>query len=116
MKKKQPFGKMKSVKPTRDIDRSFIFIPEVSSDHWREKLDNFFDENEAGQDHMRHLLDISKPHIDHYDFTGGYDLSQVSPKKTSVDHRHKTSLTPITHLREAVPVYESEGSFRYAMP
>jgi hypothetical protein len=116
MKKKQPVRKMKSIKKIRDIDRSFVVIPEVAPDQWRENLDVFFDENEAGQDHVRHLTDISKADIDHYYFTGGYDLSQISPKRPGVSHRQKTSLTPITRLGDVIPVYESTGCFRYAMP
>lgn len=116
MKKRQPVKKMRSVKKTRDIDSSFVAIPEVAPDQWRENLDIFFDENEAGQDHMRHLMDISKVDIDHYYFTGGYDLSQISLKRPAVSHQPKTPLTPITRLRDVTPVYESTGCFRYAMP
>jgi hypothetical protein len=107
---------MKSHKKTQDIDRSFVAIPEIAPDQWRDNLDVFFEENEAGLDHVRHLMDISKADIDRYYFTGGYDLYQISSKRPDVSHRPKTSLTTITRLGDVTPVYESTGCFRYAMP
>jgi hypothetical protein len=74
MKKRQSGQKMRSVKKVQDIDRGFVVIPEVIPDYWRENLDVFFDENETGLDHVRYLRDISKADIDHYYFTGGYDI------------------------------------------
>jgi hypothetical protein len=116
MKMRQPVRKMKSNKKTQDIDRSFVAIPEIAPDQWRDNLDVFFEEKEAGLDHVRHLMDISKADIDHYYFTGGYDLYKISPKRPDVSHRPKTSMTTFTHLGDVTPVYESTGCFRYAMP
>jgi nitrate reductase cytochrome c-type subunit len=116
MKRKQPVRKAISAKKTQDIDRSFIVIPEVAPDQWRESLEVFFDENEAGQDHVRHLTEISKADIDHYYFTDGYDLSQISPRRPDLSQRPKISPTPVMRMGDVTPVYEGTGCFRYAMP
>jgi hypothetical protein len=116
MKKRQRVGKIVSVKKMQDVDRGFAVMPEVAPDQWRENLDVFFDENEAGLDHVRHLTDISKADIDHYYFTGGYDLTQVKMKRTDAGPRPRASLALITRLGDAIPVYENAGCFRYAMP
>lgn len=116
MKKKQPAGKTRSLKKKQDIDRSFIVIADVTPDQWRDSLEVFFDENEAGQDYVRHLTDISKADIDHYYFTGGYDLSQISPKRPESGQISKISLTPVVRIGEIAPVFEGTGCFRYAMP
>jgi hypothetical protein len=115
MKKKQVV-RMKSVTRKSDIDRSFVVIPEISPDHWRENLDMFFDEKEAGQDHMRRLREMSKTDIDHYFFTGGYDMPQMSARKPDSGLAPKTAMMTTARLGDAIPVYESAGSFRYAMP
>jgi hypothetical protein len=76
MEKRQSRKKAPFVKKEQDIDRSFVVIPEVIPDHWREKLDVFFDENETGMDHVRYMMDISKADVDRYYFTGGYEIRQ----------------------------------------
>lgn len=115
MEKRQRVGKAGIAKSTQDVDRNFIIIPDVTPEQWRDDLDLFFDEKEAGQDHMRRLMDISKTDIDHYYFAGGYDWSEVHLKRSDVAGS-KTSMTPIARLGGVIPVYESAGCFRYAMP
>ncbi len=39
MKKRQSAKKTQSANKMQDIDRSFVVIPEVVPDHWRENLD-----------------------------------------------------------------------------
>jgi hypothetical protein len=116
MNRKQPLRKARSVKKAQDVDRSFIALPDVAPDQWRESLDSFFDENEAGQDHVRHLTEISKTDIDHYYFTDGYDLTQISPNRSDVIQRPKASPEPVMRLGDVIPVYEGTACFRYAMP
>jgi hypothetical protein len=110
MKKRQP------VKKVQDIDRNFVAVPDVSPDHWRENLDVFFDENEAGLDHVRYLMDISKAEVDNYYFTSGYEIFHLFPEKLEVSLRPKKSKSLTTRLGNFTMVYESTGCFRYALP
>ena len=116
MKKRQSRNKMQSVKKGQDIDRSFVVIPEVIQDHWRENLDVFFDENETGLDHVRHMMDISKADIDRYYFTGGYDIYYLVPEKPDIGLRSKKSKALNTRLGNFTMPYENNGCFRYALP
>jgi hypothetical protein len=116
MNKRQSRKKMQSVKKGQDIDRSFVVIPEIIPDHWRENLDVFFDENETGLDHVRYLLDISKADIDRYYFTGGYDIYHHIPEKPETGLRPKKSSALNTRLGRFTMAYESNRCFRYALP
>ena len=116
MKKRQSAKKTQSVQKGQDIDRSFVVIPEVIPDQWRENLDVFFDENETGLDHVRYLMDISKTDVDRYYFTGGYDISDLIPKKPEVSLHPERYMTLAMRPGDIAPVYESAGSFRYAVP
>ena len=108
--------KRQSAKKVQDIDRSFVAVPEVSPDHWRENLDVFFDENETGLDYVRYLMDISKAEIDNYYFTSGYEIYHLFPEKLEVSLLPKKSKTLTTRLGKFTMVYESTGCFRYALP
>jgi hypothetical protein len=108
--------KRQSAKKMQDIDRSFIVIPEVIPDHWRENLDVFFDENETGLDHVRHLMDISKTDVDRYYITGGYEINHVIPEKSEASLRPKKPRAPATRLGSFTMAYEGNGYFRYALP
>lgn len=115
MKKGQPRKKTQSNKKGPDIESSFVVIPEITQDHWRENLDRFFDENETGMDYVRHLMDISNADIDHYYFTGGYDIYPPLPQKQGTG-RPKKSEALNTRLGNITMPYESNGGFRYALP
>lgn len=115
MKARQRVGKARIVQSPQDVDRSFAATPESALDGWRDNLDVFFDENEAGQDHMRRLIDVSKADIDHYDFAGGYDLSLVDLKR-SESGGSRMPMTIIPRLGGVIPVYENTAGFRYALP
>jgi hypothetical protein len=116
MNKRQSGKKMQSVKKGQDIDRSFVVIPEVIPDHWRENLDVFFDENETGLDHVRYMMDISKADVDRYYFTGGYDIYHLVPEKPEIGLGSKKSKALNTRLGNFTMPYESNGCFRYALP
>ena len=108
--------KRQSTKKVQDIDRSFITIPDVSPDHWRENLDVFFDENETGLDYVRYLMDISKTEIDNYYFTSGYEMYNLFPEKLEVSLIPKKAKPLNTSLGYFTMVYENTGCFRYALP
>lgn len=116
MKRRQSGQKMRSVTKVKDIDRSFVVIPEIIPDHWRENLDVFFDENETGLDHLRYMMDISKADVDRYYFTGGYEIYHLVPEKSEIGLRPKKSKALNTRLGNFTMPYESNGCFRYALP
>ena len=116
MKKRQSAKKTQSAKKMQDIDRSFVVIPEVIPDHWRENLDVFFDENETGLDHVRYLMDISKTDVDRYYITGGYEINHLIPEKSEASLRPKKPRTLATRLGSFTMTYEGNGCFRYALP
>ena len=116
MKKRQSAKKTQSIKKIQDIDRIFIGIPEVAPDQWRENLDVFFDENETGLDHVRHLMDISRADIDRYHFTGGYEFNHLLQQKPDASLRPKKTRALITRLGDFAMVYQGTGCFRYALP
>jgi hypothetical protein len=110
--------KKRSVKKVQDIDRSFVAIPEVSPDHWRESLELFFDDNDTGLDHMRYLKEMSHADIDNYYFTSGYEIYHLFPQEFEVNLRigAKKSKKIATRMGTFSMVYQSTGCFRYAMP
>jgi hypothetical protein len=116
MKGRQSGQETQSVKKVKDIDRSFVVIPEMIPDQWRESLDVFFDENETGLDHVRYMMDISKADVDRYYFTGGYDIYHLVPEKPEIGLRSKKSKALNTRLGNFTMPYESNGCFRYALP
>jgi hypothetical protein len=116
MKVRQPVRKMKSHKKTQDVDRSFVVIPEVAPDQWRESMEVFFEEKEAGLDHVRHLMDISKADIDRYYFTGGSEINNLLPEKSEASPQPKKTGALITRLGTFTMTYGSNGCFRYALP
>lgn len=116
MNNRQSQNKMQSVKKGQDIDRSFVVIPEVVPEHWRENLDRFFDENETGLDHVRHMMDISKTDVDLYYFTGGYEINNLLPERSHVSLRTRKTRALTTRLGSFTMTYGSNGCFRYAMP
>ena len=116
MNKRQSRKEMQSVKKGQDIDRSFVVIPEMMPDHWRENLDRFFDENETGLDHVRYMMDISKTDVDRYYFTGGYEIFQPLTQKPDASLRPKQPKALTTHLGSFKMTYGTNGCFRYALP
>jgi hypothetical protein len=116
MKKRQSATKTQSAKNMQDIDRSFVVIPEVIPDHWRENLDVFFDENETGLDHVRYLMDISKTDVDRYYITGGYEINHLIAEKSEASLRPKKPRTLATRLGSFTMTYKGNGCFRYALP
>ncbi|MBA4396705.1 MAG: hypothetical protein C0394_04895 [Syntrophus sp. (in: bacteria)] len=116
MNKRKSRNKMQSVEKGQDIDRSFVVIPEVVPDHWRENLDRFFDENEASLDHVRHMMDISKTDVDRYYFAGGYEIHNLFPERSDASVRMKKTRPLTTRLGSFTMSYGSNGCFRYAMP
>jgi hypothetical protein len=116
-KKEVAMKKQKTVK-MKDVDRSFVMIPEVQPDHWRENLDVFFDENDAGQDHVRYWQEIGQSDVDNYYFTSGYEVYHLFPEKLEVTMRldSKKSKVLTTRMGAFTMVYESKGCFRYALP
>ncbi len=116
MKRRQSGQKTRSVKKVKDIDRSFVVIPEMIPDHWRENLDVFFDENETGLDHVRYMMDINKADVDRYYFTGGYEIYHLLTEKPEAGPRPKKAKALTTRLGNFTMPYKSNGCFRYALP
>lgn len=116
MNKKKSHKKIQSFKKAQDIDRSFVVIPEVNPDQWRENLEMFFDENEAGLDYVRHIMDISKMDVDRYYFTGGYEIYHRPTENPGGGLRTKKPKALTTRLGSFTMTYESNGCFRYALP
>jgi hypothetical protein len=112
MKKKKP------VKKVQDLERSFVSIPEVSPDHWLEHLDLFFDENDAGLDHVRYMKEMGRGDVDAYYFTSGYETLNLFPERMEVGLRvkPKKSAAMFTRMGTFTMVYENTGCFRYALP
>jgi hypothetical protein len=110
--------KRKSVKKVQDIDRGFVVIPDVSPDHWRENLDLFFDENDAGLDHVRYMKEMGRGDVDAYYFTSGYEMLNLFPEKEEVALRvgPKKAGAMFTRMGTFTMVYENTGCFRYALP
>ena len=109
--------KTKSTKKVQDIDRAFVQIPDVSPDHWRDHLELFFDENDAGLDHVRYMKEMCRGDVDAYYFTSGYEMLNLFPEKVEVGVRikPKQSKALVTRMGAFTMVYENTGCFRYAL-
>ena len=115
----------RKAKKSDDVDRTFEIASEELPEKWKDKLEVFFEENEAGIHDHWHLKSEEVGSIDVYHTFGRYDITnlvegniKVFLKGRAVKVRGQES--KVFRIEEGYiispAIYENASCFRYALP
>jgi len=116
---------VKKAKRIEDVDRMFEMAAEEIPEKWKDKLEGFFEETEAGVHDHWHLKSEEVGSIDVYHTFGPYDITNLVEGNIKVFLKGravkiKGQETKVFKIEEGYilspAVYENVNCFRYALP
>jgi hypothetical protein len=118
-------GTTKKAKGIYDVDRLFEMAAEELPEKWKDKLEVFFEESEAGIHDHWHLKSEEVGSIDVYHTFGQYDITNLVEGNIKVFLKGRAvkvqgQETKVFKIEEGYiispAVYENVNCFRYALP
>jgi hypothetical protein len=122
---KVPAKAPRKAKKSEDVDRIFELAAEELPEKWKDKLEVFFEESEAGIHDHWHLKSDEVGSIDVYHTFGRYDITNLVEGNIKVFLKGKPvkvrgQETKVFRIEEGYiispAVYDNAGCFRYALP
>ncbi|HAJ28459.1 MAG TPA: hypothetical protein DCG53_14670 [Syntrophus sp. (in: bacteria)] len=108
-----------------DVDRAFAMTTEELPEKWKDKLEVFFEESEAGIHDHWHLKSEEVGSIDVYHTFGRYDITNLVEGNIKVFLKGRAvkvrgQETKVFKIEEGYilspAIYENASCFRYALP
>jgi hypothetical protein len=122
---KVPVKAPRKAKKSEDVDRTFELAAEELPEKWKDKLEVFFEESEAGIHDHWHLKSDEVGSIDVYHTFGRYDITNLVEGNIKVFLKGKPvkvrgQEAKVFRIEEGYiispAVYENVSCFRYALP
>ncbi len=106
---------------TKKIDGYEKWTFDQTQDHWGEKLERFFEDNEVGMDGVIHWRDVVVGEINPYNLIGWFEMDSLrlgiwrtAEEANTQETFSYGEVVSFQHLLRSV--YQGRGSFRYEEP